>query len=247
MPEAKNHGVNWDRALDLLQRSITAGGDTQLQNDFIAECLPMAEMTANAKARQYAGSNLAVEIDKDECNSAALQGLWEVARKTKLTGKPTPEKLRNLCATVISRRFVDLERNKMGRHTRKVRPHSLDETIVEGDVRNVTRNDGLLGRQDYGITTDEAVDNLLGRLERLLPEEQFQVMRAVITMRPKGHTADEIAATLGKSPSTVASTISHVRKKLNRVYPEVEAEMIALLSEAMNDTRGPHRATTRTL
>lgn len=224
--------IDWELALKVLRRCIEAGSPRSDQDEFIAVTIPLAKVAAERKASRYRGKQLGIDINEDTCLSAALEGLRQIACRDSLDEDTTPDKLRNLCASTISCRFVDLEREVMGRDGKKTHPMSLDVPVAEGESRDRFRKDLLAGSNDYNPDTQRVLDTVRKRLKGILSVEQYRIMDALITMRPQGYTLDEVAEKLGKHPGTLQTTANQIHRRLRTYYPEIEKEM----TEALGDT-----------
>lgn len=225
--------IDWQKALDAWK----CGHESGDQSEFLNMVIPFAKYYAGLKADRYRGSIIGIEVDYHECLSAALCGLMKIADKPSITkegGQPNPELLRNLCATIISRKLIDVERKSLGRRRRKERTVSLDAAGSRNTERYLSMYKKL-GYVDTEINRDEWLDYFLTKVRPDLTERQFNVLSTVATLGTQGYLIEEMAAEVGISQSAFANQVSIVRKKLHLTFPELEKELRVALQNFSRD------------
>jgi DNA-binding CsgD family transcriptional regulator len=84
-----------------------------------------------------------------------------------------------------------------------------------------THYDKQLFRKDHGLTGAEDLGNLLRRLKPKLAQVEYQVIQAVIVLRPQGYSAQEIAESIGIDAKAFSATLASLHEKLVTMNPVI--------------------------
>lgn len=236
-PDASQR-INWDavhEAWIIAQR----GGDA---NAFITLAMPLAKSMTAAGKRTHRADAAAEPYDNNEMLSAAMDALLQVSTTPVPNANTTPDWLRQHCAETIAQHMLSAKQELTTSRGGKLFAHLRSPA---GRGARVPLISVLAHRENPAAALTDFQDeqkHILSVLKNLLGEEEYRCMSAFIRMKPLAYDNEEIAARLGKSPSTFNSTLSHARTKIDNFMPELRSRLEDLLHEEQTHDRSRIRS-----